>query len=191
MPSLLIAVDPGHGGSDPGAVSQSGQRESDLNLSLARHFVDAAWADDFFDVVVTREGDTHIPLDARAELVNKAEANAVVSLHCNAFDDSTVRGFEVWTTPGETPADGLASLVYGAMRLGCPYPGRSDFDDGDPDKEANFYILRHTRAPAILIEFGFITNWEDLAFLGVDRNRRFIATMVERAVAGWLDRGSE
>jgi len=92
-----------------------------------------------------------------------------VSIHSNASDEHNARGFEIYTTQGTTKSDALASCIgeevksyYDQLKLKL----RFDFySDGDLDKEADFYVLRKTRCPAVLLECLFFDHWEDYQFL--------------------------
>lgn len=191
MPRKIVVVDPGHGGSDPGAIAADGIRESDLNLQLARRFQAHAEAAYGFRVALLRELDVFMPLAARAEAANLIEAACVLSFHCNAAESPVASGFEVFTSPGETPADALATYIFEELDLALPYAGRPDFDDGDPDKEARFYMLRHTRAPAALVEFGFVSNAGDLEMLSNEYDQDLMVEAVCVAVQDWLaERGT-
>ena len=83
------------------------------------------------------------------------------SIHANAFGVESVNGVEVWTSPGQTKSDVIATLYYRQLaKLGWamrPYMG-----DGDPDKEEDFYVLKETPMPAILTETGFYTNYRQV-----------------------------
>lgn len=182
----LVVVDPGHGGSDPGAVNELlSLRESDLNLSLAQAFLRAS-AGAPYDVRLLRSGDRVLSLEARARLANAAGAAAVLSFHCNACPSASAEGFEVWTTRGETPADRLSTLIFTELLLGTMLVGREDKEDGDPDKEADFYVLRNTTAPAVLVECGFITNESDAEMLMDPEGRNEIVTAICAGVKSWL-----
>lgn len=181
----IVVVDPGHGGTDPGAVS-GGARESDLNLQLALTFQARADAAYGFRAHLLRETDVFLPLADRAEAANAIEAACVLSFHCNAADSPMASGFEVFTSPGNTPADALATYIYEELDLVLPYGGRTDFSDGDPDKEAKFYILRHTKAPAALVEFGFMTSADDLDVLTNEGWQDDMAEALCVAVQDWL-----
>ena len=181
----LVVIDPGHGGSDPGAVAPDGTRESDLNLSLAHAVLAAAPGFDFHPLL-TRDDDSHDSLEERARISNERGAAAFISLHCNAAADPAAHGFEVWTSPGQTDADALATAIYGAMLNHWPLPGRADLDDGDPDREARFYVLRKTAAPAVLVEFGFMSNRGDLEELREPTRQFYIALAIVAAVNRWL-----
>lgn len=186
-PRPLIVVDPGHGGKDPGAVNaEYGVRESDLNLTLALAFVEAS-AGACYDTLLLRTTDIDIPLSERARLANESGAMAVLSFHANAAADPSADGFEVWTSPGQTNADFLASSIFVELDAVTGLFGREDYADGDPDKEAHFYILRHTTAPAVLIEFGFLTNDSDVEYLTDPDNQRIIAQAVRQGVEEWAE----
>lgn len=191
MPRPKVAVDPGHGGTDPGAVAVGGVRECDINLALALKFKAAAPGFGF-DVVLLRGSDIFRSLEARAVAANELAPACVLSFHCNAAPSPAASGFEVFTTPGETLADSLATYIYENLDSMGPYDGRPDFDDGDPDKEARFYILRKTSAPAVLVEFGFLTNSRDLMVLTKDSYQDTFVEAVAGAVSDWLmERGAQ
>jgi len=191
MPRPTVVVDPGHGGTDPGAVSVAGFRECDLNLALALKFKAAAPGFGF-DVVLLREDDTFLSLADRAYKTNQRKPPCVLSFHCNAALSPAAQGFEVFTSPGNTPADDLATYIYENLDSMGPYEGRPDYDDDDPDKEAQFYILRKTVVPAVLIEFGFITNDRDLRILRADAHQDTFVEAVAGAVSDWLlERGEQ
>lgn len=179
----LVVCDPGHGGIDCGANSYL--VESELNLDLALLFMLRAGCG--FDVHLTRSKDCSVTLAERVAVSNALQADAFLSFHANACDDEDVRGFEVWTSRGQTAADALATRIFKALSDACPgMPGRADYDDGDPDREKDFYVLRHTTAPAVLIEFGFITNQGEAGYLDDVMNQLRIVEAVSGAVEAWL-----
>ncbi len=76
------------------------------------------------------------------------------------------RGWNCFTTVGQTKVDALATYLYEAAKMHLPgHQIRKDYTDGDPDIEKNFYILRHTSCPAVLTENLFMDNRDDVAFL--------------------------
>lgn len=85
--------------------------------------------------------------------------SALISIHGNAGGGT---GWEAFTSPGETASDEIATELY--RQAGKWLPGvriRKDYSDGDPDKESRFYILVHTRCPAVLTENFFMDNYSD------------------------------
>lgn len=98
----------------------------------------------------------------------------LISVHGNAFGNEAASGYEVYTSPGETSSDKYATIIYNhALPLGMK--ARSDYSDGDPDKEDRFYILIHTKMSAILTESGFYTNEKECKKMLTDRFREDIA----------------
>jgi N-acetylmuramoyl-L-alanine amidase len=183
-----IFVDPGHGGSDPGAVnSHTGRKESELTLAISKAFEARAIAAGYA-VALARRGDDYVSLEARVALAEKWGADLFLSFHINAAENPKAQGFEVWTSIGQTAADDIATTIWGELRrVMFDTPARVDYDDGDPDKESNFYVLRNTSMPAVLIEFEFITNDERAAFLADPANQEALARAVLNAVPSLAD----
>lgn len=96
LPSRRIVIDAGHGGKDPGAVGPSGLLEKDIVLSMALLLADEVKSKLGWEVVLTRNDDTFIPLEERTALANKVGADLFVSLHVNASSNSAVHGVETY-----------------------------------------------------------------------------------------------
>lgn len=94
---IVIVIDPGHGGKDPGAVAKSGLMEKEVNLKAALALRALLAADPRFDVRMTRETDVFIELQDRVELARKWGAELFISIHADASPDSTARGAAVYT----------------------------------------------------------------------------------------------
>ena len=110
----------------------------------------------------------------RCKVVNdlqKVYKNCIyVSIHVNASSSDgkwhNATGWEAYTSVGVTSADRLVRYLYKAAEANLINKKiRTDFSDGDPDKEANFYVLKHTQCPAVLTENFFQDNKEDVEFL--------------------------
>lgn len=89
-----IMIDPGHGGKDPGAAA-NGLREKDINLRMAR-ILGEMLKEQGFEVHYTRTTDKFIPLEERTAMANARNADLFISVHCNAYKDTSARGFEVY-----------------------------------------------------------------------------------------------
>ena len=186
----LIMIDPGHGGKDPGAVNKEMKaQEKDVNLALALIIKEIVETGDFlYRVALTRSDDSFVSLEQRCAMANGDRAAAFVSIHCNAAENKSARGYEVWTSPGNTRGDMLATELGIGLGIAMPYSeGRFDFDDGDLDKEANFYVLRHTKMPAALVEVEFISNDDCAVFLKNDANLRNVALELADAIELYLE----
>lgn len=117
---------------------------------------------------------------ARANRWHKRVPDCVLlSIHANAAGGDAVgkaTGFEVYTSPGETKADALASALIEQLEADFPdLKMRKDMADGDADKEANFYILKHTTCPALLAENLFMDTESDCRLLMSDEFRDKLA----------------
>jgi N-acetylmuramoyl-L-alanine amidase len=126
-------------------------------------------------------------LSDRAHLSNTIGADLFLSIHCNAAEASGAHGFEVWTSPGQTGADTAAKCIYEDVDRTFPELwGRCDLSDDDVDKEARFYVLTHTLAPAVLVEMAFITNFSEEILLSTDVWRWRYADAIVRGVFDWF-----
>jgi len=162
--------DPGHGGRDPGAIGKNGTREADINLIMAKKV--AALLLPVMNIEFTRSTDISLgntlssDLAARVKKANQSNSDIFVSFHCNSSTSASAHGAEIYTTKGDTGADALATCVINRMEADLPeLTFRKDLSDGDPDKEAGFYVLKNTRMPAVLIELAFISNPREEALL--------------------------
>jgi N-acetylmuramoyl-L-alanine amidase len=169
--NLTVALDAGHGGHDSGAVGPNGTRECDVALAVAL-LTGALMQAAGITVVWTRRTDEFLSLTQRADRANDAQADAFLSIHCNSGPPGKGKGFEIWTTPGETRGDALATSVF--LAWNAAFPGgqvRVDISDGDPDKEANYTVIRKTRMAAALAELEFIHTERGEAWLLDKRNQ--------------------
>lgn len=91
-----IAIDPGHGGEDPGAVGRNGTREKDIVLSIARKLKAKIEQEPNMRVVMTRSGDFFVPLHVRVQKARQAQADLFISIHADAFIEPTARGASVF-----------------------------------------------------------------------------------------------
>jgi N-acetylmuramoyl-L-alanine amidase len=89
-----VMLDPGHGGKDPGAVS-NGRQEKDINLRMAK-ILGNMLEQKGYRVLYTRTGDTFVPLDERTAMANSRGADLFLSLHCNAYKKRSVSGLEIY-----------------------------------------------------------------------------------------------
>jgi N-acetylmuramoyl-L-alanine amidase len=93
---LVIAIDAGHGGEDPGAIGKSGTREKNVALAVAKQLADRINAEPGMRAVLTRTGDYFVPFRDRIRRAREAKADLFVSVHADAFMDRGVRGSSVY-----------------------------------------------------------------------------------------------
>lgn len=93
---LVIAIDPGHGGQDPGAVGLAGTREKDVTLAISRELARQINATPGLKAFLTREADMFIPLGQRARLARQAKADMFISIHADAAENRSAKGSSVY-----------------------------------------------------------------------------------------------
>ncbi|MEW5945701.1 MAG: N-acetylmuramoyl-L-alanine amidase [bacterium] len=165
QPSLMgrtVAVDPGHGGDDPGAAGADGTFEKDVNLAVAKkleRLLRAAGA----KVILTRNADGKVSLDERAEIANRSRADVYVSVHSNALERHD-RYPEKRGTQTYYYSDGSLKLA-GKMHLNVLRAvGLGDMGM----YRRRFAVLRKTRMHAVLCEIAYMTHPHDLRLLKSD-----------------------
>ena len=119
---ITIAIDPGHGGEDPGAIGPGGTMEKDVTLMIAQRLFELTQTDPALRAMLTRDGDWFVPLSARVAKARRVKADLFVSIHADAFSTSTARGSSVFvlseTGASSTAARWLASKENSADRVG-------------------------------------------------------------------------
>jgi len=119
---ITIALDPGHGGEDPGAVGRSGSREKDVVLAIAKRLKAKIEQQPNMRVMLTRDGDYFVPLHVRVQKARKVQADLFVSIHADAWIEATARGSSVFALSekgaSSTAARWLASKENSADLIG-------------------------------------------------------------------------
>lgn len=150
---MLIAIDAGHGGKDPGAIG-NGLLEKEITLKLALKTGVYLRTHYDCDVLYTRNRDVFLSLSERVQMANLAKANVFCSFHMNSFDAQS-DGFETFRCPGTTGETAqLQELVHSeVMKVMNSYniPDRGM-------KQQDLAVLRETTMPALLTETLFISN---------------------------------
>lgn len=109
--NVVIAIDAGHGGEDPGAIGQKKTREKDVVLRIARELKKAIDAEPGMQGVLTRDGDYYIPLRGRYEIARKARADLFLSIHADAFKKRSVQGSSVFVLSPRGASSEFARLL--------------------------------------------------------------------------------
>ena len=151
----IIVIDPGHGGSDPGAIS-GGANEKSITLNVSNKVADKlrrAGA----NVHMTRTGDTYPTLTQRTQFAKSKFAESFISIHANSASASA-SGTEVWIDT-KFNANGAESRIL-AQYVQNKIVQKVNMKDRGV-KDSPFQVLRQNNTPAILIELGFITNSSD------------------------------
>ena len=169
-----VLLDPGHGGSDTGAVSGRDLKEKTLVLDIARRTHNVLRARDV-DVHLTRDRDVTVPLLLRPGKAAEAGADVFISIHVNASANAAASGIETFVVPvpgfpSTAPGNGSMQPCSGNrfdalnMRLACSIHSKVLARTGANDRgirRARFAVLREAPCPAILLECGFLSNRDE------------------------------
>ena len=170
----VICVDPGHGGSDPGAVG-CGLEEEDVTLDVSLRLQALLQADPELSPILTRTSDTSVSLSSRAAYANDHGADRFASIHCNAYD-GTASGIETYCyTYGSAASFDQRDRIQAHMLATWPaLPDRGG-------KTAGFFVIKNTSMPATLSELAFIDHCAPDAQYLADPNERQAAAEAHHA----------
>jgi N-acetylmuramoyl-L-alanine amidase len=180
----LIALDAGHGGTDPGAIGITGVKEKDINLAITLE-VDKILRDAGLRTMLTRSDDSYPTLQERTDLANQAQASIFVSIHNNAAGDPASAGTETfyWGTDAQYSVEGkrLAEAIQRNLIASL-----GSVDRGARTHWLNLHVLAETHMTAALTEVGFLTNAEEEAKLNDPEYQRQAAAAVARGILEYL-----
>ena len=203
-----IVIDPGHGGSEDGAIGHGGLKEKDLTLGIAKRLGNLLASRLGAEVIYTRTSDILVPLEARAAIANEAAADLFISIHANSSDDPGARGVETYyvakslspvavaltaaPTTTEKPANEEYKLseshklavevqqaMYSAFGGAKGVPNRGV-------KQAPFVVLLDAGMPSILAEVAFVSNPADEQKLSTAEGQEAVAEALYKGVARYV-----
>jgi len=193
---MMVILDPGHGKNTPGKRSpvwSDGAQllEWEFSRDIVRRIQSSLNRIGIDSKILVPEA-LDISLKTR---VNRANVIAMlhpgsflISVHGNAAEHpNTGTGWEVWTSPGETTSDEIATHLFKEAQDKLQgFVMRSDYCDKDCDKESKFYMLVHTKCPAVLTENLFYDNEKDCRFMMSEEGRYQIALLHVEAILNYI-----
>ncbi|MGV0027334.1 N-acetylmuramoyl-L-alanine amidase [Phormidesmis priestleyi] len=170
---MVVVIDPGHGGPDPGAVGIGGLQEKEIVMDISRQ-VAAILEQQGVQSVLTRSNDIDLDLEPRVALAERLNATLFVSIHANAISLSRpdISGLETYYFDSGL---GLAQSIHNSVLQGTGVRDRGV-------RKARFYVLRKTSMPSVLVEVGFVTGRDDAAKLSTASYRRQMAEAIARGI---------
>ena len=190
MKGRRIAIDPGHGGSDSGAIGPTGIMEKSVTMRVSRELKRLLEAEGA-TVILTRTGDTEVSekgasatsveeLQARCDVANNANADIFLSIHADAFTNREVKGTTAYYyTKGTKQSKQLADNVRTAL-----IDAIGTVDRGT--QSCNFYVVKHTDMPAILVEISFISNPDEEKMMNSETGIKKIAQGIADGIADYF-----
>lgn len=185
--NITIAIDPGHGGVDPGKVGINQQLEKDINLSISLKLEQQLLALGF-RVIMTRREDIGLyqeqdtnkkrtDMKKRVELINDSHADLCVSIHQNSYTSENATGAQVFYYSESEKGKTLANYVQKEL-IAKVDPSNKRTEKSNH----NYYMLLHVTCPAVIIECGFLSNWREATNLTDDYYQETIATAIASAL---------
>lgn len=189
---LVVVVDPGHGGVDPGKVGVNGAYEKDINLAIGMYLKEALEKKKC-QVIMTREADMGLYQDSdtnkkvadlrkRAEIMNQENVDLVISIHQNSFSDAGSRGAQVFYQTGSSEGEAFAKILQ-AQLIGCLDTTNHRQAKGNSD----YYLLRNTRQTSVIVECGFLSNVEEAGKLCDKTYQRQIAWAIAQGIVQYAE----
>lgn len=172
---FCVIIDAGHGGSDGGTVSGK-IIEKDINLSVALK-LKTILEDNNIEVILTRNSDEKMSLAQRTSVANDSNADFFISLHCNYYkDDAQIAGLECYyNSPDATESKAYAESIIHVVSLSNDVKTRYA-------KTENYYVLRNTQIPAVLVEMGFLSNYSESQKLLSDDYQEILAQRMAEGI---------
>ena len=191
-----VVIDAGHGGQDPGKVSVDGSLEKDINLQIALKLQKFLEMQDV-DVVLTRDSDMGLydenasnkkvqDMKNRVQIIEETQPMLTVSIHQNSYHEEYVHGAQVFYYAGSDKSKELAERIQQVMAL------ELDRDNARKAKaNDSYYLLKKTSAPIVIVECGFLSNYEEAQKLSSDLYQEKVAWAIHLAVMQCLNGSSK
>lgn len=186
----LVVLDPGHGGRDPGKVGSEDILEKDLNLAIAKK-VKKILKKDGMEVIMTREKDEMLcsedtqnkkveDLKNRIEVINSNKPAITISIHQNSYSDETVKGTQIFYFTHSVEGKEAAEIMQEEFL--------SDFPNNIRELKANdtYYLLKKTEVPTLIVECGFLSNYEEAKLLSQEEYQSKMAETIAKGIETWV-----
>lgn len=183
----IVVIDAGHGGWDPGKVSENSIYEKDINLKVALKLQQYLQQGDCY-VLLTRATDEALGRKKREDMNNRKDiadnmgADIIISVHQNSFTSSKVKGSQVFYYKSSEKSKVLAEKIQESMKNFLSQDGSRLAKAND-----NYYILKQTTIPAVIVECGFLSNPSERALLTQDDYVEKIAWSIYMGVIDYFN----
>jgi len=183
-----IVVDPGHGGTDPGAVGTAGTLEKEVALAIGKKLA-LLFQQGGAKVVLTRDRDRDLggpenltkaeELKRRVQVAHEAKADLLISIHLNHFSDRSEYGAQAFYQHGSAEGKKLAEQIQ-------PQLNAFLIDSGRQALAGDFYLSRNAKIPAVIVEVGFLSHPEEERKLKEDAYQSKAAWAIYRGTVNYL-----
>lgn len=188
----VVVLDAGHGGKDPGKVSSGGALEKDINLDIALRLKNLLEQNGIV-VVMTREEDKDLAsenasnrknedLKARVKLISETAPDVFVSIHQNSYPEEDVDGAQTFYASGSEAGKQLATVIQKNLK-------KEIRDDNHRVAKANkeYYLLKKTDCPAVIVECGFLSNPREASLLVSEEYQEKLAFAIHLGIMEYIN----
>lgn len=189
--SITIVIDPGHGGRDPGKVGVNSALEKDINLSISLKLRDIL-EEEGINVILTREEDIGLyeetdsnkkraDMNKRIDLINSSDATLAISIHQNSFTQESIKGAQVFYHAQSDEGRKLALIIQEELK--------KTLQDGNHRKAKandNYFMLKKTTIPLVIVECGYLSNREEAEFLVNEKSQDKVALAICNGLLEYL-----
>ncbi|MDF2944759.1 MAG: putative rane protein [Herbinix sp.] len=190
----IIVIDPGHGGRDPGKVGINNALEKDINLSIAFRLKNLLEQNDI-KVIMTREEDIGLysetdsnkknaDLNKRIEIIQTSKADLAVSIHQNSFGEEYVKGAQVFFHEQSTKGKRMAEIMQAQL-----IETIADGNHRKAKSNSNYYMLKKTECPFVIVECGYMSNRSEADLLLEDDYQEKMAWGIHLAILQFINEG--
>ncbi len=190
--TYTVVIDAGHGGFDSGKVGVDGTLEKDVNLSIAKKLEQLLIQADV-NVIMTRDLDESLDtadtsnkkrqdMNSRVSLMNEQKPDCIISIHQNSYPDEAVDGAQVFYYTGSAAGRDLAVLLQ-ELLITSVDPSNHRKEKAD----SSYYLLKNATAPIVIVECGFLSNWEESKKLVDDAYQHKLAWAIHLGVLQYLN----
>ena len=190
--TFVVVIDAGHGGIDPGKVGINNALEKDINLSIAMRLKDLLEQNDI-TVVMTRQEDKDLAsehatnrknedLRARVQLIADTTPVVVVSIHQNSYPEEDVDGAQVFYYANSEQGKLLGTMIQEQLK--------AEIDDNNhriAKGNKDYYILKRSSSPAVIVECGFLSNYEEAELLVTKEYQEKLAFAIHLGILQYIN----
>lgn len=188
----VVVIDAGHGGNDPGKIGINQVLEKDVNLQIARRVRTLLEQNDV-KVIMTREEDEGLydagaankkvqDMKKRIELIAESNAPITVSIHQNSYSDESIHGAQVFYYTSSKEGKAAAILMQQQLVEGLDPENRREAKAND-----SYYLLKKSTTPTIIVECGFLSNYEEAEELKTQEYQEKVAFHITMGILKYLN----
>lgn len=182
----IVVIDAGHGGDDPGKIGINNALEKEINLQIAKE-IKKCLEKAGITVVMTRENDSSLKnskaedMRERVKIIDESKAKIAVSIHQNSFSSETEKGAQVFYYSESEEGIKIAQILQNHLKILNP-------DNKREIKENNsYFLLKRTKTPTVIVECGFLSNWEEAEKLTETEYQKEIAQVISEGILAYMN----